>query len=152
MNSNLGSHLQHVSENCLVGTWRLQSFTLAYADAGETVEPFGAHPDGYLGYGSDGRMYAIIVHENRGRPSDLPSDAEKILLFSGMAAYAGSYTVDGDVVSHHVDISWIETWTGTTQLRKFRVEGNLLHIESPVAKDPLDGRMSSAVLVWSKIQ
>jgi len=152
MGKKLGPRQQQASASSLVGTWKLRSFTLEYADTREKVEPFGAHPHGYLGYGPDGRMYAIIVHEYRGRPPEIPSDAEKILLFSGMGAYAGTYSVDGDIVRHHVDISWIETWTGTTQLRRFRIEGNLLHIQSPAAKDPLDGRISSAVLVWAKIR
>jgi hypothetical protein len=152
MTNDLGSQQQQTPAHSLVGTWKLRSFTLEYADTREKVEPFGAHPQGYLGYGSDGRMYALIVHETRKRPPETPSDAEKSLLFSGMGAYAGTYSVDGDVVSHHVDISWIETWTGTTQLRRFRIDGNLLYIESPVAKDPLDGRSSSAVVVWAKIQ
>ncbi|MFZ1905962.1 MAG: lipocalin-like domain-containing protein [Steroidobacteraceae bacterium] len=152
MTNKLGSQEQQASANSLLGTWKLQSFTLEYADTREKLEPFGAHPHGYLGYGPDGRMYAIIVHERRGRPPEIPSDAEKIDLFSGMGAYAGTYKVDGEIVRHYVDISWIESWTGTTQLRRFRVDGNLLYIQSPAAKDPLDGRISSAVLVWAKIQ
>jgi hypothetical protein len=96
--------------------------------------------------------HSLVGTEFRERPPETPSDAEKILLFSGMGAYAGTFSVDGDIVRHHVDISWIETWTGTTQLRRFRVDGNLLYIQSPAAKDPLDGRISSAVLVWAKIQ
>ena len=35
-----------------------------------------------------------------------------IVLFDGMGSYAGTYTIEGDKVSHHVDISWIESWTG----------------------------------------
>jgi hypothetical protein len=125
---------------------------MEYEDTGQKVEPFGAHPEGYLSYGLDGRMYAIVVREGRKPPAGVPTDAEKLELFAGMAAYAGTYTIEGDTVRHHVDISWIEAWTATTQVRRFRIEGNVLYIQSPAAKDPLDGRLSSATLVWTKVR
>lgn len=142
---------QQASADPLLGTWKLQSFRMGYADTGEEVESFGARPGGYLSYGSDGRMHAIVVRDDRKPPAGVPTDAEKIELFNGMAAYAGTYTIDGDTVRHHVDISWIEAWTGTTQVRRFSIEGNVLYIRSPAARDPLNGRLSSAVLVWTKV-
>jgi hypothetical protein len=139
--------------NPLVGTWKLQSFTTEYQDTGERVEPFGAHPSGYLSYSSDARMVALIISEGRQPPAGIvPTDAEKIQLFNGMGAYAGTYTIEGDQVSHHVDASWIEAWTGTTQIRHFKIEGNALRIRSVAAPDPADGRISSATAVWTKVQ
>ena len=138
--------------NPLLGTWKLQSFTTEYQDTGEQVEPYGAHPSGYLNYGPDRRMYVIIAGEGRKTPIGVvPTGAETIELFNGMAAYAGTYTIEGDQVRHHVDVSWIEAWTGTTQVRQFQVEGNLLHIQSTAALDPLDGRFSSSRIVWTKV-
>jgi len=69
-----------------------------------------------------------------------------------MAAYAATYTIEGDLVSHHVDISWIDAWTGTTQVRQFKIEGDTLRIRSMPAKDFLDGRVTFATLVWTKVQ
>ena len=63
-----------------------------------------------------------------------------------MAAYAGTYTIESDLVSHHVDISWIDAWTGTTQVRQFKIEGDTLRIRSMPAKDFLDGRVTFATL------
>jgi hypothetical protein len=139
--------------NSLLGTWKLQSFTIEYQDTGQKVEPYGAHPSGYLTYGADCRMYVIVVSEGR-KPQTgvVPTDAEKIELFNGMGAYAGTYTIEGDKVSHHVDVSWIEAWTGTTQLRQFKIEGNSLHLRSVAAPDPLDGRLISSTVVWTKVQ
>jgi hypothetical protein len=37
-------------------------------------------------------------------------------------------------------------------MRRFRIEENVLYIQSPAARDPLDGRLSSATLVWTKVQ
>jgi hypothetical protein len=142
----------HACAGPQLGTWKLQSFTTEYLETGQTAEPYGAHPTGYLSYGPDCRMYAIIVQENRKPPAAVvPTDAEKIELFSGVLAYAGTYTIDGDKVSHHVDVSWNQAWTGTTQVRQFKIEGNTLHIRSMPAKNPRDGRLSSSTLVWIKV-
>jgi hypothetical protein len=136
-----------------LGTWKLQSVTTRYLDTGVTSESYGAHPVGYLSYGPDCRMYAIIAQENRKPPAGVvPTDAEKIELFGGFIAYAGTYTIDGDRVSHHVDVSWIEAWTGTTQVRQFKIADKVLHIQSIPAKNPRDGRLSSSLLVWTKVE
>ena len=136
-----------------IGTWKLQSFTLEYHDTGQKVEVYGAHPQGYLSYGADCRMSAIVVRENRKPPAEIvPTDAEKIRLFDGLTAYAGTYSIEGDKVSHHVDISWNESWTGTTLVRYFKIEGNVLRIRTEPAKDPLDGRLTSGILVFTRVQ
>jgi len=143
----------HTCTGPLLGTWKLQSFVTEYQDTGQKTALFGEHPQGYLGYGSDCRMYGIVVRGDRKPPVEIvPTDAEKIELFRGMGAYAGTYTVEGDKVSHHVDVSWNEAWTGTTQVRYFRIAGNVLHIRSAPAKDDLDGKLSSSTLVWTKVQ
>ena len=136
-----------------LGTWKLQSFTTEYLDTGQKVQPYGAHPTGYLSYGPDCRMYAIIVGEDRKLPvGAVPTDAEKIELFGGVLAYAGTYTIDGDKVSHHVDVSWNQAWTGTIQVRQLKIEGNTLHIRSMPAKNPRDGKLSSSTLVGTKVE
>jgi hypothetical protein len=69
-----------------------------------------------------------------------------------MTAYAGSYTLDAEKVIHHVDISWNEDWTGTDQIRFYKLEGNTLTITSAVNKSPVDGREGRGILVWEKIK
>ena len=143
----------HACAGPQLGTWKLQSFTTQYLETGQTVESYGAHPTGYLSYGADCRMYAIIVRENRKPPAGVvPTDVEKIELFGGVLAYAGTYTIDGDKVSHHVDVSWNEAWTGTSQVRQFKIDGKTLHIRSMPAKNPRDGKLSSSTLVWTKVE
>jgi len=140
----------HTCSSPLLGTWKLQSFTTEFKDTGEKVELYGAHPGGYLSYGADCRMYGIVVRQGRRPPAEtIATDAEKIELFSGMGAYAGTYTIEGDKVNHHVDISWNEAWTGTTQVRQFNIEGNSLRIR---AQDSVDGRPGLSTLVWTKVQ
>ena len=48
-----------------LGTWKLQSFTTEDLATGRKTDLFGAHPSGYLSYGPDGRMYAILVKEGQ---------------------------------------------------------------------------------------
>lgn len=135
-----------------LGTWKLVSVTVEYQDTGQKTEPYGAHPGGYLSYGADCRMYAIIVGEGRKPPAgEVATGAEKAELYNGMVAYAGTYTIEGDKVSHHVDISWNQAWTGTTQVREFRIVGDRLHIRSEPAKSFLDGRVVAAILEWIRV-
>jgi Lipocalin-like domain len=136
-----------------IGTWKLQSFTDEEVETGQTTTPFGAHPSGYLSYGTDGRMSAILVKEGRKAPDTLvPTDMERVDLYSGLVAYAGTYSIEGDKVSHHIDASWNQSWTGTTQVRQFRIEGNTLYIRTLPAKNPMTGKESSAVLIWTKVE
>jgi hypothetical protein len=145
-------HKRRARNRSLLGTWKLKSFTTEYLDDGEIVRPYGAHPGGYLSYGSDGRMYAIVVSEQRKAPAGIvPTPAERTALFDGFAAYAGTYTIDADKVSHHVEVSWNEAWTGTTQVREFRITARTLELRSMPAQDPLDGRLSSSTAVWTRV-
>jgi hypothetical protein len=137
----------------LLGTWKLQAFTTQDLATGQKTDLFGAHPSGYLSYGPDNRMYAILIEEARRAPADLvPTDAERIALYNGFSAYAGTYRVEGDTVSHDVDASWNESWTGTTQVRQFRIDGKLLHIATLPARNPVTGRECISELVWVKVE
>lgn len=143
-------------QNCTgpqLGTWRLQSYTTEDLSTGQKTALLGAHPSGYLSYGSDCRMYAILVKDGRKAPAAfVPTDAERIDLYSGLIAYAGAYSIEGEKISHHIDASWNQSWTGTTQVRRFRVDSRYLYITTLPTKNPLTGKESSSVLVWSKVE
>lgn len=137
----------------LYGTWRLVSYTRQVVGTAESADLFGKAPHGFLNYGRDGRMIAIIVKENRPKPADLAkmTDQERAELFNTVIAYAGTFKVDGSRVVHNVDISWNENWTGTAQVRSLRLEGRRLIISA----DPqigVDGRSVTPVLTWEKVQ
>ena len=94
-------------DNPLLGTWKLKSYVREVAATGERYNERGEHPNGYLNYSADGRMYAIITWDNRPSPNDVvPTDEERVRLYRTMISYAGTYTVDAEKVIHHVDISW----------------------------------------------
>ena len=138
----------------LYGTWRLQSFTQRFVATGEVVDVFGKSPHGFLSYSPDGRMSAILVKDGRPKPSDMTklTGEGRAELFSTMYAYAGTFTFDGKTVTHHVDISWNENWTGTDQVRNVRLEGGKLYIRTNPQPNGIDDRVTVAELVWEKVK
>jgi Lipocalin-like domain len=138
----------------LYGTWKLVSFTEHFVATGETIDVFGKNASGFLSYSRDGRMNAILVKDERPKLADMAqaTNEDKAQLFSSMYAYAGTFTVDGNTVTHHVDISWNENWTGTLQVRKVRLEGDKLYISTNPQSNGIDGKVIVAELVWEKVK
>src|SRR5215469_2364350 len=150
---NLSQLQADVAENRLIGTWKLQSLVYEAAATGKRSRPFGDHPDGYLSYSSDGRMYAIGVVEDRPKPRDLvPTDEEKVKLQETIFAYAGTYSVDAEKVILHVDISWNQSWTGTDPVRFYKLNDNVLTITTAPAPGAFDGEEGKFVVVWKKVR
>jgi len=141
-------------EEDLYGTWRLVSFTTEVVATGEKTDVFGKAPRGFLSYSRDGRMLAILVKAERPKPPDLAKmkDEERVELFRTVIAYGGTFTVDGKTVTHHVDISWNENWTGTAQVRIVKLEGDKLYISTNPQPSPIDGRPVIGVLAWEKVK
>lgn len=128
------------SGTALLGTWKMVSWTRERVATGEVADALGPDPIGYISYQPDGHMTALVVRRNRlCAPGRALTVAEKVELFDGMLAYAGTYTVrDGQVV-HHVEASWNEVWTGTDLVRPFHLEGDDLVIAGAPSKDPATG-------------
>ena len=77
---------------------------------------------------------------------------ERTELFNTVIAYAGTFTFDGKTVTHHVDISWNENWTGTDQVRNIRLEGGKLYITTNPQPSGIDGKVIVAELIWEKVK
>ena len=141
------------ADNPLVDTWKLKSYVREVAATGERYNEPGEHPDGYLSYAADGCMYAIITWDNRAAPGDVVlTTEERIRLFGTMISYAGTYTFDAEKVVHHVDISWNQNWTGTDQMRFYKLDGDTLTITSAPARNFTDGREGRSILVWERLR
>jgi hypothetical protein len=122
-------------------------------ETGQKNNLLGAHPSGYLSYGPDCRMSAILVKESRQGPAALvATDPESIELYRGLIAYAGTYSIDGDKISDQIEASWNQAWTGTTQVSHFRIDGKSMYIRTEPGKSPITGRQSSSVLIWTKVE
>jgi len=122
-------------------------------ETGQKSEYFGAHPTGFISYGSDCRVQVIMISEKRKVPANLvPTDAERIGLYNGLTAYAGTYSITGGIVSHYIDASWNEAWTGTTQPRQFKIDGKTLQIKTLSGqKSTITGKEVVIELVWTKV-
>jgi hypothetical protein len=137
----------------LFGTWKMVSWTREVVGSGEKSNTFGENPVGYINYSADGRVMVIIVKNNRKGPSGLIStDSEKVELFDGLLAYGGTYTVDGENVIHHIDISWNHSWTGTDQVRFYKLDGKTLTYSAAPMKSPIDGQETAFTVIWEKIE
>ena len=141
------------NEASIVGTWKFQSFVREVSATGERQKEFGERPGGYISYQPDGRMFAVLVADNRIKASGAsPTDEEKAKLFGTLIAYSGTYVLEGDKVTHKIDVSWNQSWTGADQVRFYKVEGNTLTITTAINKNPRDGREGRAVAVFTKTQ
>jgi hypothetical protein len=136
----------------LIGTWKLVS-AVREDMAGARVDQLGANPTGYINYAPDGRMMSIIARGDRAKPAGTrPTQAEAEALFKNVLSYAGTYTIDGNEVTHHVDVSWNESWTGTNQTRIFQFDGEQLQLATRPSPDPVDGVMSVRRMVWERVR
>jgi len=141
------------SHNRLLGSWKLRSLTRVDAETGKQSNPLGIHPIGYLNYSPDGRMMVILLGENREAPGDpVPSDSEAAVLFKSMVAYAGTFTIEGNQVTHGVDASWNEAWTGTQLIRVYKLDGSSLTLTTAPARGAVGGPVGISTLVWERIK
>jgi hypothetical protein len=149
-----GVNASAVDKEDLYGTWRLVSDVRQDVSTGVRTDNLGKSPHGFLSYGRDGRMSAIVVADGRPKPADLAklSDPDRAALFKTMISYGGTFSFDGKIVTHHVDISWNENWTGTDQIRNVRIEGRRLYITTNPQPSPIDGKMTIGILTWEKVE
>jgi hypothetical protein len=141
----------HAAEHAITGTWKIASFVREVIATGERQNEFGDKPEGYISYQADGRMFAMLVGSNRARPAgSTPTDEEKVRLFGTLIAYSGAYLVEGDKITHKIDVSWNQNWTGGDQVRFFKVDGDTLTITTATNKSPRDGREGRAIVVFTR--
>ena len=108
----------------ILGTWKLQALVFEATATGRRSSPFGDHPDGYLSYSPDGRMYAIGVAEDRPKPCERDtgpascSSGRKTVLFHCLPVswqqttsprlsknrYAASLTISGGISRLHAQL------------------------------------------------
>ena len=130
----------------VAGTYKLVSFTME-VDGEPPRDIFGKGASGYL-IMTPARLMAILTGEGR-KPG--PSDADKAGLWSSLIALSGPYRLEGDKLIIAVDISWNETWTRTSQVRRWQLEGNRLTLTTdpaPYARDP--SKHASTRVVWER--
>src|SRR5262245_37021985 len=141
-----------MTDSTIAGVWKLKSYRRRYLDTGEVRTDMLPHA--YILYTPGGFMMSITVEENRRPPAGaVLTDEERVGLFNSIvSAYSGRYTVEGNQVIHTVDVSWNEAWTGTRQVRYFKVQGDQLTIETAPRTTSTDSREVVNTLEWERVE
>ncbi len=147
--------------NPLLGTWKLISITAIFPDGNINNEAFGVNPIGYITYTPESKM--MVIFSKNQRPllsgnSASPLTAaihsvpieERAQAFSTFNSYAGSYTLEGDKVIHHVEIASIPNRIGKNLTRTFKLDGNRITITTPPSKS--DNVPKVFELVWERME
>lgn len=132
----------------IVGSWRILSYELEFQDSRDRRLTLGAHPNGYLVFGADGRMMAYLEGDGRKTPR---TDEERAAAYRALIAYTGKYRVQGDKWTTKVDGAWNVEWTGTDQERSFTLDGDRLTVLAQWNRNPFyDGRMTRGHLTFER--
>ena len=134
----------------LLGTWKLVSASSSTSKGERDAAPYGQGPSGLLTYSEDGRVTALISYGGRqALPSGGGSQEEQAEAFKTFLAYGGRYTVSGDKVTHHVQISSIQTYVGKDLVRTIKFEGDQITLVTPPTR--LDGKIQIVELIWQRL-
>lgn len=108
-----------MSKDDLVGSWELVDWTVSVGE--RSRRPWGGRAKGLLTYTDDGRMWAALMATDRPHvPTRTLSEAPpgiRAAAASGFVTYAGSYSIEGDDVIHHVELSLLPNYVGNDERR-----------------------------------
>jgi len=135
-----------------IGRWEILAWEQAFDD-GRRELPMGDSLQGFIQYTADGYMACMIARAERPNFTSggqwNASDAEKAGAYNGMLAYGGRYEVNGDLITHHVDISLFPNWRGGAQKRRVEVNADgTLTLSARLEEGTPQAR--TARLVWRR--
>lgn len=134
-----------------IGTWRLLAYWLEDENGNKTY-PYGENPIGYIMYSKDGYMSVAFMENNRklfnSDDTRGGTDEDKAIAMDSYFTYFGKYEIIDNKIYHHIEISLLPNWKGTTQERIYEIDGSRLTLSTP----PLIvyGKLQKAFLVWEK--
>jgi Lipocalin-like domain len=144
---DMKARAHHTTASDFIGTWKLVDYSFLHED-GTVEKPWGDHVVGYLLYSAEGYMSGNLSPAGR-RHNVEPTESQKARRKRDYIAYAGPYTVNGDTVTHHVEVSLFPNWLGTAQLRYHKREGNTLILRTPPI--PSGDGLVAVQLTWEKV-
>jgi hypothetical protein len=137
----------------ILGTWKLISASSSTSDGERNDTAFGVGPTGFITYNPDGRMSVLISHGGRKllspSASNPPTAEQQADAFRAFVAYAGRYTLRTDDVVHHIDISFIQDWVGTDQIRTIKIEGERLVLATPPM--PMGAKIITVEFIFQRL-
>lgn len=130
----------------LLGTWRLESWSLVYDDGRPPEFPLGHDAQGLIMYTADGYMAATLM--KAGRQSTAPtSEADKAMAYAQSFAYSGRYEVSNGTVFHSIEIATNPALVGFRSTRHIQLEGDTLTLTGP---DFSAGTSRTQRIVWRR--
>jgi Lipocalin-like domain len=137
------------SNDKLAGTWKLVSASSTTSSGERSDTPYGPNPIGILTYTGDGRVSALISYGGRRPLGALAPVQEQAEAFKTFLAYAGRYTLDGDNVTHLVEISSIQNYVGKDLLRTVKFQGEQIILVTPPTR--VNGKIQILELIWQRL-
>lgn len=138
----------------VIGTWQLTAFAQESLDTKEVTHPYGDRPTGYIQYAPGGHMVVFITAGDLPRPAMAAhTDAERAAIHKGIiGGYAGTYSVEGNKVIHHVLTSWRPEWIGGDQTRFYESDGKNLTIRTAPIKSTRTGQDIISMLTFVRVE
>jgi len=135
----------------LIGTWLLVSFELRQDDGG-IVYPFGKDVAGRITYASTGHFSAQVMQKNRPlfkSDDQMKGSIDEVMdNFKGVISYFGFYSVEDNIVTHHVEESLFPNWKGLAMKRFAKLENGSLELSTEPTT--WKGTNSIGMLIWEK--
>lgn len=135
----------------LLGAWKLISLYIENS-SGVKTHIYGENPRGYLLYTSDGYMAAILLSGDRPRfqSNDILGGTaeEKVSAADSFGAYAGTYEVVENTVTHQIKVCFFPNWEGVDQVRFFEFKGGKLLLSTPLLM--IDGEQQRGFVEWER--
>lgn len=133
----------------LVGTWELIRWYNEDA-SGQRFFPFGEYVSGYISYSPDGFVFVHMSANDRPHYANsdpftgTPQEHQAAMI--SHITYAGTYTQDRDVVTHHVTQASCPNWVGSKQVRQVALNKDDLSLSAAGAK--FQGHDVTAYVDW----
>ena len=140
-----------IKEQLLGTSWSLVSYKSQDRN-GKLLYPLGKNAKGVIIFTAEKRTAVQIMKsngENKISEDTLASyntEGEKEMARLGYHAYSGPFTIDEEVgtLTTHVDLSLLESYVGSDQVRAVRIEGDLLYLSNV--------QYPERQLVWERIK
>lgn len=134
----------------LIGSWKLVSASSTLGNGEVNATPYGENPAGVLTYTPDGRVSALISYGGR-RPLSIGGGKadEQAEAFRTFLGYAGTFSVDGEKVTHRIEVSSIQNYVGKDLVRTVAQQGTRMVLTTPPT--PVNGKAQTIELTWERL-
>jgi Lipocalin-like domain len=133
----------------LVGTWKLVSASSTTSSGERSETPYGPNPVGFLTYTGDERVTSLISYGGRKSLSIGATPQEQAEAFNTFLAYTGRYTLSGDKVTHHIEVSSIQNYVNKDLIRSIKFQGDQIVLITPPTL--VNGKIQTIELIWQRL-